>query len=247
MTVRDTIFSGNSALWGGAIGQANEGFGPEVEGNLTVLNSTFTNNTADELNGGAIFNTGNLRVANSTFTANSALNGGAIYHDSYHGDLTVLNSTFTDNSAFQVAPEGEFEQGVGGGIYFVTGLGDLVVTGSSFSGNSAAFFGGGIWIYSSHDYTFVTHSTVTNCTFTGNTAGLDGGGILSYWIYGSLTIRDTILTGNSAGNAGGGIINFGELIVQDSQVIENEALLGDDIYNLGSLEIIDSVIGEMFP
>lgn len=59
--------------------------------NVSVYNSNFVNNT-----GGAINNyIGNLYVLNSKFSRNTAYTGGAIYSH----NTTVINSTFTDNFA----------------------------------------------------------------------------------------------------------------------------------------------------
>ena len=72
------------------------------EGTLTITNTYFLNNkdrSNDSINnilGGAIYNTGNLAVANSIFKENYAGSGGAIYNT---GNLTVNSSTFRYNKA----------------------------------------------------------------------------------------------------------------------------------------------------
>ena len=66
-------------------------------GNVTITNSSFTDNKAHW--GAAIFSYGTLSISNSTFSNNnaSARAGGAI-HGGY-GNVTIVNSTFTGNSA----------------------------------------------------------------------------------------------------------------------------------------------------
>lgn len=72
------------------------------EGTLTVSNAAFTDNdlSATNSSGGAIFNKNGaaLTVINSTFTGNSAEFGGAIENDGF-STITVSSSTFTGNNA----------------------------------------------------------------------------------------------------------------------------------------------------
>jgi hypothetical protein len=92
--------------------------------------------------GGGIYNNGNLTVINSTFSGNSTdtpagagIGGGGIYNN---GSLTVINSTFSGNSTDTPAGAGYG----GGGIY---NNGSLTVTGSTVVSNSAVYNGGGIY------------------------------------------------------------------------------------------------------
>ncbi|MEO6251872.1 MAG: CHRD domain-containing protein, partial [Ferruginibacter sp.] len=93
----------------------------QVSGDLTVDNSTFTNNISNDADGGAIlfiiFNNnppgydGDLIVTNSTFTGNSVnipgvsnSNGGALAFTGQGGivgtfNVTINNNTFTNNTA----------------------------------------------------------------------------------------------------------------------------------------------------
>jgi CSLREA domain-containing protein len=112
-----TIANGNSPAAGGGINA--------LGGTLTVTNSTFSGNTANNTDGGAIFftNAGTLTVTNSTFSGNTAGSGGAIFTNT--DMLTVTNSTFSGNTA-----------NIGGGIQF-NNIGTMTVSNSIFSGNSA--------------------------------------------------------------------------------------------------------------
>ena len=87
LSISDSVFSGNSADWGGTI--INWG-----GGELNISGSTFNDNSAD--GGGAIDNGGVLNITNSTFSGNSADGGGAIDNG---GVLNITNSTFSGNSA----------------------------------------------------------------------------------------------------------------------------------------------------
>src|SRR5262245_53815679 len=112
LTVRDSVFSGNSAGNGGGI--ENEG-----GATATVIGSTFTGNSAIKFGGGiddAGVNGfsggigGTLTVRGSTFTGNSASDEGAGLGGGLNvfGTATVSDSTFTGNAA---------NNGGGGGIY----------------------------------------------------------------------------------------------------------------------------------
>ncbi len=96
-------------------------------GALTITNSTFSGNSAND--GGAIDNFGTATIANSTFSSNTAFeHGGAIDNDS--GTLTVSNCTFSGN-------HGEYGGAVDNG-------GTLSISNCTISGNSAHNPGGGV-------------------------------------------------------------------------------------------------------
>jgi hypothetical protein len=131
------------------------------------------------LNGGAIDNeSGIVTVLNSTFSGNSAYgndyyslynpdgNGGAIYSS---GTLTVANSTFSGNSATGLP--GNLDTGLGGAIY---SSGTLRVINSTLSGNSASYGGGGI-------ETWLGTTTLANTILASNTSGNCGGHIEYGW------------------------------------------------------------------
>ena len=96
MTIIDSTIRNNIANAGGAI--CNGGV-------LTIINSTFSGNTARDLRGGgAVFNYGTLHVANSTFSGNTAAAGvgGAIRNGllfGLNGGAQIDNSTIAGNKA----------------------------------------------------------------------------------------------------------------------------------------------------
>lgn len=112
MTIIDSTVRDNIANAGGGI--CNGGL-------LTIINSTFSGNTARDIRGGgAVFNYGVLHVANSTFSGNKALAGvgGAIRNGllfGASGGAQIDNSTISGNSA-ATGPS------PGGGIYNHFGL-----------------------------------------------------------------------------------------------------------------------------
>ena len=158
LTVSNSTFYGNSAVYGGAIFSA---------GPLTVTNSTFSSNSAVNVAsyglvglGGAIYSGGPLTVTNSTFSGNSTAyeaapstafpaaadrhrqhfsgnfnreeDGGAIYLAPSDGSSVVTNSTFWGNTAGTAAYGGQ-----GGGFFLLDGSGPLTIANSTFAGNLA--------------------------------------------------------------------------------------------------------------
>ena len=90
---------------------------------VTVINSTFTDNTAP--NGGGIRNDGSLRLINSTLSGNVALNSGGGLINSI-GYAEIFSSTITNNEAqAQLAP-------TGGGV---ANFSDLSATNSIIANN----------------------------------------------------------------------------------------------------------------
>ncbi|MCJ7695714.1 MAG: CSLREA domain-containing protein [Anaerolineaceae bacterium] len=114
LIISDSFFENNSAVWrGGAIFNS---LGSITDMNLEINNSTFSGNTTDTYEGGAINNEshGPLEVTNSTFEGNSATaDGGGIY--SYTDtDTKITHSTFSGNSAGAATD--------GGGIHILGSL-----------------------------------------------------------------------------------------------------------------------------
>ncbi|BDZ68722.1 beta strand repeat-containing protein [Methanobacterium ferruginis] len=159
-----TITDGYTTGYGGAIYN---------QGNLTVINSTFQNNSAQYGNGGAIYNwnTGNgfinCTVIQSNFQNNNAQygNGGAIYNwNTGNGfiNCTVIQSNFENNQAYYGGAIGNDNAG-GGSV-------NCTVTQSNFQNNTAPY-GAAInnWIAGGS-----VNCTVTQSNFQNNNATLGG-------------------------------------------------------------------------
>jgi hypothetical protein len=248
LTILDSVFDDNHApspgqdIAGGAI----YGFGG---GDIIVAGSSFTNNTASD--GGAIGSlNGDLTVINSTFVSNQALGtggnpgnggaGGAIYMDG-RDELTSLCGVSITNSRagaiggafFRVSNDdsGAFtmdrttidnnqvtatDSGNAGGLY-LQGL-SMEITNSTISRNQA-FYNGGIWINESQ-------IQMTNVTIAENTAtGSNGGGI---WLGNNPTgslLNCTIANNHSAadGQVAGAI--FGEGLTLVNTIVANNTAM----------------------
>lgn len=156
------IFDNNHAYdYGGAIYINNKG-------KSTIKNSKFTNNKADDYNGGAIYSKKNIEVYNSLFKNNQANNswspstsqGGAIYCAS----INCKNSTFKENYASQR-----------GGAIHINNKGLSVIENSKFIDNEACQKGGAINIDDTS-----AHVVIKNNSFKGNTVDKDGEGSIVY-------------------------------------------------------------------
>ena len=129
---------------------ANTGFGGAVWNkevkNITIINCTFTGNTASY--GGAI---SNCNAINCTFTDNNGTDGGVIY-SCYAYPINVINCTFTNNHAER------------GGVIYSWYAYPINVINCIFTNNHAERDGGAM-----HG------GTTINCIFTNNHAERDGG------------------------------------------------------------------------
>ena len=111
LTLESSIVAHNEARGGAGGGLVNN-----VPGTLNINNSTLDGNQALDFQGGGINNAGNLTVFNSTISNNSATtSGGGIYNA---GTANLAFSTITgnlaDSFADSFAPDSTF---TGGGIY----------------------------------------------------------------------------------------------------------------------------------
>jgi predicted outer membrane repeat protein len=222
---------------------------------VTVQDSTFKDNLANESGGGIFYTAGassssSLTVSNSTFINNTAQNydGGAIAN---RGPLTVTESTFTNNYAYEgggIATEHGSAEIVdstfnantvffaGGGIYH---RGKLTITDSFFSENTATDGAGGGIYHPEGDLTLISS------TFEANVAP-SGGGISTGDSI--VTIRDSTFKDNLANESGGGIFytagasSSSSLTVSNSTFINNTAdnYDGGAIANRGPLTVTES-------
>lgn len=188
-------------------------------GELAIVKSTLKNNMA-RLSGGAICNCGVLTIDESVLDNNmSKVTSGAIYDE--EGELTITKSTFTNNLA-KIS---------GGAIYKENGR--LTITDSTFSNNTAESGGGAI--------VSCAKTAIKDSAFEHNTAHCGGGAIIAS---GKLTIEDSSFTGNTAQKSGGGAIitDWCDVIITSSILAANKAIRGGAISNSvgGELTIKDS-------
>ena len=154
-----------------------------VGGNLTVLDSFVTGNSATNTNGGGILNTsgGTLFVQGTTISSNSAANFGGGIYNFVDGSLTVINSTLSQNTAARA----------GGGIAAtrVPGMSTTTIINSTITRNvvQSAGDGGGL--------DAIGTETVFNTIISGNT--FSGGGADD--LNGAIETSSNNLIGGDAG------------------------------------------------
>lgn len=171
LTVTNSSFSGNEALYVGGAVNANTDFFTSV----AVQNSTFVNNrtTNNPGAGGALYVIGDLTVTNSIFISNSAHTGGAILTSGYNN--AIIQSRFISNSATG-----------GGGMYLASVNGRI--ENSLFADNTSATDGATLELWGPVE---VLHSTIASENET------DAAAIIA--LYASVGITNTIIANYARG------------------------------------------------
>jgi len=168
----------------------DNGAGPAVGGGavrvtagstLSILDSTFTGNSATWGLGGAILNQGTVTITNSSFTGNTASAGGVIAN---YGDtvevpptVTITNSTFNNNLANS-----------GGVVYTSNGVATFIS--STFDNNSGSGYAGVVRSVGSS-------LTIINSTLSNNYS--DFSGAIGAQVNSTLSIANSTFTGNWSG------------------------------------------------
>ncbi|MFL6374698.1 MAG: choice-of-anchor Q domain-containing protein [Pyrinomonadaceae bacterium] len=192
VTLQNVTITNSTAILGGGIYSL---------GNVNVIDSTLSGNTAPQGGGGGIYSETfkTLTVLRSTFSGNSAVDGGGIEN---LGTLTVTDSTFDSNAA-KWPPGFGGSSPRGGGIFNV---GTATVSGSTLISNTAQQ-GGAVFNY--------YYTSLSNSTFSNNGA-LDlvggnvwGGAICSCGPYtgsisGTIDAANITVAGNHSAGDGGG-------------------------------------------
>ncbi len=235
LKVTDSTFKDNHAYGSGGAVYCN--------GQTTISDSIFKNNSAIGGYGGAIRSIGLISVDNSEFNDNSAYSwAGAIYAAL---EITIIDSNFSGNSAKDAGAvytnkiinkgvsnsifnNNNAAEGKGGAIY-VKDRCNPDLNSCRFENNACHRDGGAIYLYSSN-----TGLTLSFCTFAGNKAGADGGAIFTY---GETFIHDSKFDANVATGAtnersfGGAIRSKGLILVENCNFENNVA---DISHNKGS-------------
>jgi predicted outer membrane repeat protein len=235
----NTSFVNNRAYNGGAI--AALGWNQaDIGSTLTVLDSTFTNNTATAPGipqggdgGGAIYIVGGSigTFSHNTFSGNQAANGGAIH--GLHAVFAVSDSTFSSNRA-----QNNVGGGGGGAIYFDGTRGfnaTITISGSTFNGNSTNQLGGALFSFPEGSGA----TSITTSTFSGNYSENRGQGGAIYHQSatgnGALTIETSTFYGNFArstdnnnASSGGALWIYNTTVnIRSSTFVANDATHGN--------------------
>ena len=202
ISVIGSEFHDNSAYSGGAISVVDSSV-------FTVRNSTFEDNKARSMVGGAISLLGGAKIYNSDFNRNTArYRGGAIHSSNETNKATrVYYSNFDNNGV--TGWGGDY---YGGAIFYA----DLIEN-CNFT-NNYAHSGGAIYQWKDHGYRL----TVNNSTFINNNATDVAGA--AYAHYGG-DFTDCKFYDNTAGGSGGAIGGWNQ-IAQNCLFVNNRAKLG---------------------
>ncbi len=193
ISITNSTFTGNYSTYGGAVNS----FGPGSV--LTIMDSTFSDNSAPNGGGSAVYNGGIMTITNSAIINNTNSGGGAgsIYNDGTESS-TIEHSTFLGNSA-----------STGAAIYNNTAT--LTLANNTFSGNTVLNVGGGVSNVSGT-------LTIINSTFSGNSAINGGGDVYQYGVSSTVTLDNNILANSSGG---------GNCVINDGTVAGNNNLIED--------------------
>ncbi len=244
-TLSNCIITGNDAGTGNGGGMYTH-----AGANVTLINTTFSGNTAS--NGGGIYmNTGsNISFDNCTITMNHATTiGGGIYLNSVGAATIMENSTVSDNTATGISGGLHFNNcspiiretiicdnvsDSGGGALFTNGGADPELINCIIAGNQGTQGGA---VYGNTG----TAPIFTNCTFYENTA-TDLGGVF-YVNSATLIARNSIFWGNLSGNGGHVSHTRGiPLTIEDSIVVQGSS------YFTGSVGVVfQGYISEIDP
>lgn len=289
VAIRNSTFSNNSSpSYGGAAYQHAGGIGLienttftnntsngnggallHTSGRLTINNSTFAGNQANEIytasaNGGAIATTnGDLRISNCSFDNNiangSVVNGygGALYIDRVNDSVGIYNSTFTNNSAYsggaiyseggywnyfkRLTVDGNSASRNGGGLYL--GKGTTTIHESIITNNSAANTGGGVVLGNTTLNTNTPNLQLSHNEISNNTADIAGG---FYSSLDSVLVDHTTISDNTSTTDGGGIyIDGGKSSFSFVTVANNSTSVSSGsniVRNSGTLNLSHSII-----
>ncbi len=117
---------------------------------------------------------------------------------------------------------------------FYTVSADIEISGLALTGGLADTYGGAIRSWGGD-------LTLSEVDIYGNTALTNGGGIGAQ--HGDVILNEVDIYGNTANGRGGGLWSQGGLIVVDSTIHDNEALLGGGLYVSGhTLTVINTTI-----
>ena len=286
LIVTDSSFTGNSSTAAALPGGGNGGGALYITGGstATVSGSSFNNNQS--VNGGAIHMLGaNLTVMDSDFNGNIANNvaggggGGAIYVDGtkdFSGAIDIGSSSFTSNQTNQLGgaifsfPEGTgstlvdqslFDgneatgSGQGGAIYHqsATSNGALSISNSTFMNNNAhatdgsASSGGALWLLDAPvtitSSTFVANDATTPLTLADDDWRRGFGGAIR--TSDATTIVNSTIASNTAGFVGGGIA--GPATVRNTIIANNDGDNPWDIQENCTVELTNSGNNIQFP
>ena len=249
LTIRDSEFANNSAMYYGALSTS-------IDSSVEIMDTVFMNNSADEGGAMGLFNDASLTnvkfIGNSAQLIDPASDGAGAVFLGAGATVRFDNASFTDN-----------ESGMAGGAISTRAAADadnsmarLDIKNSEFIGNHAMTNGGALnnFFYASADADYGNAGVMIDGTrFVSNSATKNGGAIYNHGELdksgnaGAIVIRDSVFSDNKAAEHGGAIYNAGTIVLRGQNVFSGNMANGvaNDIYNTGDITIADgeTVIG----
>jgi predicted outer membrane repeat protein len=203
------------------------------DGSPTILNCTFSDNSASYYGGAVWVLNGAPAFSDCTFTGNSAGTGGAVFNDEFNTPLSTTtsftNCQFTNNTAGSGGAVADFTADEGPAMSFLD---------CTFSGNSVTQGGGAIESYGDGSG---SSQFFTNCVFLSNSATSLGGALSTFGGI-SPVITNCTFTENSSAQAGAVNFDDGTLTIENSIFWNNTAPSHPEIFNqsAGTLSVTNS-------
>ena len=206
-------------------------------GDLIIENGTFYSNTTSGV-GGAVAGglIGSVSIENSSFTNNrsTAQQGGAL-HIGRFATASITNTTFENNTAFR---HPSFTTYPNGGALFSDELSTVSLVDSTLRNNHADGDGGGI--YSLGDLTIRNTQIVSNSAENGAAINHSSGELLRGATTRLLAINDSNIEHNAANSSAGGIYsNFGLVHLDNVAIFSNSAEFGGGMTTFGGTVTIN--------
>jgi large repetitive protein len=240
-----SVIAGNTAREGGGIYHGGEDSPAGLPSSVTLTGVTIQGNTAQGLGGGASITGDNgLSMSDTVFAENTAEEGGGLAitggtglsatRGSFEGNVAHGNGggaftgseravKFTD-VVFEANTAGDPVSGDGGGAGLsAEGTASVTISGGSFLDNEAISTGGGLSMGAS--------GSVTGVEFRGNHSDAGGGGAVNHGDM--VTFTEVTMVGNTTSGIGGGLLGegSGDFNMIRSSIHGNTAVSGGGFAN----------------
>ena len=195
----------------------------DTDTQITVANSTFTNNVVGDIGGGLVIysypNTHNsITIADTTF-ANNIIGGrgGGLYIVSDNAvRFTGMHVFFNNTASFKNSAHGMNTNPN------TDTRNSITITNSTFIHNIVGENGGGLCVISGTS--IHNNIAITNSKFINNQVNNSGGGLFIYSfieIHNNMTITESTFTNNVVGGNGGGLVVGSNINTQNNMTITN--------------------------
>ena len=218
----DVVIDGERAgrcIYGTDLNAASRIEALTLSNGLPALGSTPHNSWG----GGLMVDGGALSVANCVFTGNETAIGGGAFVTGTEAP-TFIDCVFDGNEATESA-----------GL-LLNGICNPLVQNCVFRNGDRTMVGGGM------TWAGLGHALIEDCTVEDNVVWETGGGVEVFGHGAVATLRRCLIRRNSAGQGAGGLSvgNYGHVILENCQIVDNEAEDYSGGINLGTSTILEA-------